>query len=162
VQFVVCFICRVQSLPRCLQLATFPVSMMVMVSTSGPHVQRKMVGTAYLSGSLMVWPGHCHSPESCVIIIHLFDVESLSSHMFHSWTCFMIHILEWQLYSSAWCDGWRGLSLCRINILEEYWNCCMLMWRIYCIMQVSTSYIGWSWTTHNKHVYRNFLTSYKE
>lgn len=116
--FVVCFMCRVQFLPRCLQLATFPVSMMVMVSTSGPHVQRKMIGTSCLSGILMVWPGHCRSPESC-LIIHLIDVESLSSHMFHSWTCFVIHILESQLFSSAWCDGWSGLSLCRINILEE-------------------------------------------
>jgi hypothetical protein len=113
------FMCRVRSLPRCLQLATFPVSMMVMVSTSGPHVQRKMIRTAHLSSSVMVWPGHCHLPETCVIIIHRVDVESLSSHVFHSWTCFMIHILEWQLYSSAWCDGWSGLSLCRINILEE-------------------------------------------
>jgi len=70
--FVVCFMCRVRSLPQCLQPATFPVSMMVMVSTSGPHVQRKMVGTTYLSESLMVWPGHCHSPETCVFVIHHF------------------------------------------------------------------------------------------
>ena len=118
--FIVCFMCRVRSLPQCLQPATFPVSMMVMVSTSGPHVQRKMVGTTYLSDSLMVWPGHCHSPETCVFVIHHFYVESLSSHVFHSWTCFMIHILEWQFYSSAWYDGWSGLSLCRINILEEF------------------------------------------
>jgi hypothetical protein len=151
--------CRVRSLPQCLQPATFPVSMMVMVSTSRPHVQRKMIGTAYLSGSLMVWPRHCHSPETCVFIIHHVYVESLSSHMFHSWTCFMIHILEWQLYSSAWYDGWSGLSLCRINILEE----CLKLLCAYVkniLYNMSTSHTGWSWITPNKHVYRNVLAWY--
>lgn len=139
--FAVCFMCRVRSSPRCLQPVTFPVSMMAMVSTSGPHVQRKMIGTAFICRAF-VWYG----PDSA---IHQNLLSSLATSLmfnpypsiyffpnftswYRFWSCNFTHLLDIMVKV--------GFHYTELTYWKNLWNCYILTWRIYSIAHISILY----------------------